>query len=423
MIDPKPSPSMVIPAVIAQHAEDAAFHWLLRDAAVCAPHYSLDDLVKLDNRLDAHIDGLRIAGDAGWKICQEQLGWEEPGEVFVAAVLAFASGHKARIQAVLEAGSASRELSRGLVSALGWLPYQQAETYIQQLLTVESLDLHRIGIAAYAVHRRDPGYPLTAALSGDDPWLRARALHAVGQLGRVDLLPLLQNNLVVDDGLCRFSAAWSATLLGDMGAIPTLQAIASLDCLYREEAVKMVLRRMDLTAAHAWRQALAHNPDTMRLAIIGAGVVGDPASIPWLIEQTAIPEMARVAGEAFTMITGVDIAYEDLEGEWPEGFEAGPTEDPEDENVAMDPDENLPWPKPEAIHTWWRNHQGQFRSGIRYLLGKPMSRDWLRDVLRNGCQRQRAAAALELALQQPGQPLFEVRAPGFRQQQLLHEHA
>ena len=31
-----------------------AFHWLLRDAAVCAPHYSLDDLAKLDNRLDAH---------------------------------------------------------------------------------------------------------------------------------------------------------------------------------------------------------------------------------------------------------------------------------------------------------------------------------------------------------------------------------
>src|SRR5207237_4946666 len=112
----------------------------------------------------------------------------------------------------------------------------------------------------------------------------------------------------------------------------------------REEAVKMALRRMDLAAAHAWRQALAHNPDSMRLAVIGAGVVGDPVSIPWLIEQTAIPELARVAGEAFTMIPGVDIAYEHLEAEWPEGFEAGPTEDPEDENVDMDPDENLPWP-------------------------------------------------------------------------------
>jgi len=40
-------------------------------------------------------------------------------------------------------------------------------------------------------------------------------------------------------------------------------------------------------------------------------------------------------------------------------------------------------------------------------------------ALKNGYQRQRAAAALELAILKPGRPLFEVRAPGFRQQQLL----
>ena len=272
------------------------------------------------------------------------------------------------------------------------------------------------------MHRQDPGRLLTEALSHADPLLRARALRAVGQLGRVDLLPLLQNNLTADDVPCRFSAAWSAALLGDMRAIPPLQTIAGLDSPYKEEAAKMALRRMDLPTAHGWQKALAQSPDSLRLAVIGAGVMGDPIFIPWLIEQMTIPELARVAGEAFTMITGVDIAYEDLEGEWPEGFEAGPTEDPEDDNVDMDLDEDLPWPKPEAIHTWWKNHQGQFRSGIRYLLGKPMSPDWLRDVLRNGRQRQRAAAALELASQQPGQPLFEVRAPGFRQQQLLRVH-
>ena len=133
----------------------------------------------------------------------------------------------------------------------------------------------------------------------------------------------------------------------------------------------------------------------------------------------AIPELARIAGEAFTMIIGVDIAYEDLEGEWPEGFEAGPTEDPADENVDMDPDEDLPWPNPELINKWWHARRSEFQPGTRYLLGKPMSRDCLQDVLRNGRQRQRAAAALELVIQQPGQPLLEVRAPGFRQQQLL----
>jgi uncharacterized protein (TIGR02270 family) len=119
------------------------------------------------------------------------------------------------------------------------------------------------------------------------------------------------------------------------------------------------------------------------------------------------------------MITGIDLAYDDLEKNPPEGFEAGPTENPEDENVDMDPDEHLPWPDPALIQKWWTKHKSRFQKGTRYLLGKPMSIEWLRQVLRIGRQRQRAAAALELAMRQPGQPLFEVRAPGFRQQAIL----
>jgi uncharacterized protein (TIGR02270 family) len=195
---------------------------------------------------------------------------------------------------------------------------------------------------------------------------------------------MLQYHVTADNDLCRYAAAWSAALLGDMGDLPTLQAIVGFDVPYKEEATKMALRRMDLVEAHAWRQALAHNPDTTRLAVIGVGAIGDPVSLPWLIEQMTIPPLARVAGEAFTMITGVDIAYEDLEGEWPDGFEAGPTEDPEDENVDMDPDEELPWPEPERIARWWHAHRSAFQSDTRSLLGKPMSPAWLQDVLRHG---------------------------------------
>ena len=87
----------VIPIVIQQHAEEAAILWLRRDHAVGEPHYSLADLAKLDDQLEAHIDGLRIAGDDGWEICQQELSWEEPGEVFAAAVLALESGNAERI--------------------------------------------------------------------------------------------------------------------------------------------------------------------------------------------------------------------------------------------------------------------------------------------------------------------------------------
>ena len=77
------------------------------------------------------------------------------------------------------------------------------------------------------------------------------------------------------------------------------------------------------------------------------------------------------------------------------------------------------WPDPVAVRKWWEGHQGGFSSGTRYLVGQPIGPESLGRVLREGYQRQRAAAALELAIMTPGKPLFEVRAPGFRQQRLL----
>lgn len=411
-----------IPLIINQHIEEAGFLWSIREGAVGAYHYFLADLTKLDGRVDAHLDGLRIASKGGWKECQEALKQKDAGEVFAASVLAFESDDEAYVREVIEVGCNSTELSRGIASALGWLPFYQVANYIEQFLVTESLTLRRAGIAAAAIHRQDPGQALVDALSDNDLLLRARALRSVGQLGRRDLLPQLRENLTNEDEKCRFCAAWSATLLaGDAEAIRVLQAVAESNSPWREEAVQMAVRRMEPSAANDWLDALAEKPELARLAVIGSGVVGDVGAIPWLIEMMAAPALARVAGEAFTMLTGVDLAYEDMESEWPEGFEAGPTEDSEDENVEMDADENLPWPDAGLIQLWWEQHRGDFPRKQRYLLGGVIEEEWLWNVLRNGRQRQRAAAAIELAIKHPGQPLFEVRAPGFRQQQMLDE--
>lgn len=119
--------STVISSIVSQHAEEAAFLWIVRDRAVGAQHHSLSSVAKLDERLEAHLDGLRIAGEPGWEICKEALGLEGPGEVFAASVLAFESGREEWIAAVLEVATKSPELARGLVSALGWIPYAQVK--------------------------------------------------------------------------------------------------------------------------------------------------------------------------------------------------------------------------------------------------------------------------------------------------------
>ena len=119
--------STVISSIVSQHVEEAAFLWLLRSNAIHAPHYSLKDLAKLDGRVEAHLDGLRVAGEPGWELCKAALGNEENGEIFAASVMAFESGIESRIQAVLDVVQKKPELSTGLISALGWIPYEQEE--------------------------------------------------------------------------------------------------------------------------------------------------------------------------------------------------------------------------------------------------------------------------------------------------------
>ncbi len=405
-------------AVVEIHVEEASFLWLLRDDAVVAPH-RFGQFSRLDTRLDAHLDGLRIAGDASWKIAARELAWKEPGEVFAAAVLAFESGIRERIDAVLGVAAPDRELVRGAISALGWLELEQARLHIDALVHAQDPTLRRIGLRAAAVQRWSPGAEFENALHSGEPTLDAAAARAAGELGDPRLVAACRSHLYSDDPERRFWACWSLALAGDRVGLPYLQEVAVSESPRVLAALDVAARRLSLDDARAWQRDLAARPASQRLAIVLAGRIGDPVLVPWLLEQMSVPELARPAGEAFTFITGVDLAYLDLEGARPEGFEAGPSENPEDSDVAMDPDEDLPWPNPVLIGKWWSQNQGSFRPGVRHLLGRPITPDSLTEALRTGKQRQRAAAALELAMLEPGRPLFEVRAPGFRQKRML----
>lgn len=407
--------ALIIKPIIEQHAENASFLWLQRDWAMRDPHYSLKDLAHLDDRLEAHIDGLRIAGDTGWEICKQALALNEPGEVFAAAVLAFESEDGQRVDEVVKVAIEAPENWRALISAVGWLSDEDYQRWVPGMLKANDLSYRRLAIAASVIHRQDSESALTVALDDPEANIQARALRAVGELKRRDLLPVLQQKFKSDDAACQFWAAWSAVLLRDKSSLNVLKTFATAESPFLAQALQLMLRVMDVPSSTKWLSDFTQSPEVLRHAVLGAGIIGDPMYIPWLINLMTVPEVSRVAGEAFSMITGVDLAYDDMEGEWPEGFEAGPSEKPEDEDVAMDSDEDLPWPEPSLIQAWWEKNKNNFRVGTRYLVGKPITVEHCKQVLNTGFQRQRRAAALELALLQKDVPLFNTSAPGFRQ--------
>jgi uncharacterized protein (TIGR02270 family) len=184
-----------------------------------------------------------------------------------------------------------------------------------------------------------------------------------------------------------------------------------------------VLQAKGAQSAHGWLSTLAKDPSSLRWLIRGAGLVGDPAYVPWLIGHMADNKTTRLAGEAFCLITGLDLAWLDLEVKPPESFDSGPNDDPNDPNVEMDEDDGLPWPDTLQIQAWWQANSQHFQPGTRYFMGAPLNRDTCLRVLKDGFQRPRIAAALYLSLLNPGTPLFEWRAPARRQRRLLAEMA
>ncbi|SPH18709.1 hypothetical protein DEA8626_02251 [Defluviimonas aquaemixtae] len=82
----------VLEEIVRQHAEQAAFLWTVYDRALLYPDENpeMDEerIARVVERLDAHLDGLRVAGAEGLRIAEERYGeYPEAGELFVIRML------------------------------------------------------------------------------------------------------------------------------------------------------------------------------------------------------------------------------------------------------------------------------------------------------------------------------------------------
>ena len=410
-----------VPAVIRQHAEDAAVLRGMRSVLVRAPHVRLLQLGRLDERLAAHLDGLREGGQASREVCVAALASPSPGAVFAAAVLAIEMRDTALLRQLLALAEAEPTLLSGLSSALGWVQASSLRGITADLLASPHPFVRDAGLAACALHQVSPGGVLDDALAQVPSTTAVRTVLA---LGRQQDLPAVLRALdasAASPGL-RFIVARAALLLGDRGkAMRALAELAQTESPVQRFAVGMAAAMMEATGVHALLKPLSQDPAHARTLIRGIGAAGDPYYVPWLIKQMAEPKLARVAAEAFSMITGLDLAALDLDRKPPEGGVFGPNDDPADVDVALDEDDGLAWPDVERISAWWQAHSAGFQPGTRYFVGQPPTPAHCLRVLKTGFQRQRIAAAEALCLLQPGTPLFNVAAPTWRQERQLSQ--
>jgi uncharacterized protein (TIGR02270 family) len=292
------------------------------------------------------------------------------------------------------------------VSALVWLEPLPLRPVLDRLCLSQAPAHRRIGLIALVAHRLDADREIEQAIGDTDPMLRAAGLRAVGEAKRGKLLTAAERALRDADPVCRFWAGWSLALLGQPGAARVALDAGWSQPHLRRVALELALRCGDPDWAREVVRSLAASAASRREAIQAVGIFGDPTAIPWVLEYLDDPEYGRVAGEAISTITGADLAFLNLTADAPDDAETLPE------------DSELPLPNAAAVREWWTQHRPDFVGGRRHLCGVPVTAAGARHVLVNGYQRQRAAAALELAYHSES-GVFRVDARGDWQRRAL----
>jgi len=401
----------IIEDVVYQHAENACALWRQRQYAVDEPHYSYLDLVNLDDRLEANLDGLRIAGEAGDPILATMAEADDEGAYFVQTLLAVERGNQQAFWSFVEMAESSSTVQDELKSALAWISPQYLKDIVMRLLNSPSANALALGLSTCAAHGRHPGRVLSASASHGKRMVRVAACRTAINLGDQDFVSAIIT-ADSDDEWEHFARVQAKALLGQRdSAITSLKTLAVSTSDYASNAVSLLMLMSDSATGRSVLKELDGMNGRARDVVRGFGLLGDPVAMNWLIDRTTDAELARLAGGSITMITGVDIAYDDLELDHVvTGSSYGPNDDPADNNVSMDEDENLPWPDTNRLIDWWKSCAG-FTNGTRYLNGREKRSKELHRVLKRGLQLQRHVASLSLALTKPDMPLYDTRLP------------
>lgn len=398
--------------IIEEHVNEAAFLWTLRDRAVTQAHQTPASLRKLETRLIKHLKGcLAVSPDIAWEYALEMAEFVDGGETFVLTTLAFTHGDRQKIKAVLDMADRSEPALRSIVSALAWLPDRLVFPWLRPWMQSTDALYSYLSVAVCSLRRINPKDHLQALLRkpDTDPRLLGRLLRLAGELKRHDLRQIVTHFISHDDADARFWACWSALMLGESKAIPFILDYTKTPGPLQLAAIACAIRRMESSEAWNCINSLVQAQEDMHPAILALAALGDTHGISWLLARMNEREYAQAAGEAFSLVTGIEITDELAIP--PEAARTDHDDSDEDGIPTLDDYISLPVPDANKVAERWHKMRQHFRADQRYFLGQVVTEDHVKPVLLSGRQSQRQWAAHELAMLQPNTPLPNIKAP------------
>ena len=391
--------------IIEEHLAEAAFLYGQWEKALVDPEYVLAEVAEgPEERMLAHLDGLVVAGRrAAEKLLLPALAGDDPEVVFAAAWALLMSDDGDFSGQVLAALAEAQPVNAAAIGrALQISPRAGPLETLPSLVSGGS-PAAQAAVTGVLAHRRiDPGMSLEPLLISEDPGVRKAALrlarHFPSRAYPESLERALQaadpeeRDLAMVAGLIAgLQPAWTACRQVNGGGGPAWDVPAILYALSGEPDLEPLVAGLQDNARR-------------RSALFALGFTGRVEAAEAVLPYLADPKEGKVAGEAFSAVTGLVISGkmatppERWDPDAPEEEEEGAGEDLEE-----DPADALPAPNPAAVEAWWAEGKKALAAGGRLLAGKPWSQAGLLEALEHAPMRRREALALDLAIRTRGQ--------------------
>lgn len=403
--------SALLMDICEEHLDEASFLWMQWNRALVAPDHHLQDTVRLEERLLAHLDGLVVGGEpVARELLLPALDSEDSPRVSAALWALLAEPGRVELAEVVERGraAAAGEPRAALQRALELSQRPEVGEALLSLVKSKDEPLQAWAIEVLAARGQLPSGVEVELLGHPDDRVVVAVLRGMLLLPRdvasrelprllADARPEVRDAAILAGMLSGVRAAWDACR-------------RAVEVRTKVDRTSLVLLALNGDERDLTRLLECTGVDAMRGDCLWAlGFSGRvEAAEACLAHMEPKPE-AALAGEAFSAITGLK-----LEGGYVREAEEEEPLPPLEEDLARDleprPEDPLPVPAFESVVTWWKEARKDFTRGTRYLNGRAFSVEGLLQELEWGSMRRRHVLALELALRSHGACQLQTRA-------------
>jgi len=411
------------PEIVEENLDEAAFLWGRWEADLGSLTRNLDEVWSwTEDRLNGAIDGLLVARDELLKrMVERALSLQDLAFHTVAAhlltIAADAAARSQLAQLVCEAQGASlAAMMRGIevahldgtFSIVTRALLKKSPQHCAALARLKSFQRAALGNELAAAYDAD-SVPEQVAVQRAAAFLPEPAVATWVNRGLRHSSPAVRLAAIESGIRQRQRSAWTAAretaASGEAGSGALLRLLAMFGKAPDHRVVYEALSNSGSARAAFW--ALGH--------------IGTREALEHCLAAMSDLAVARLAGEAYAAITGIDLARERLTAREPGEAASLPPFEQDDLDADLVPRREDLWPLPDAAGcaAHWRQIGADYAPNTRYLRGRPFDVGVLMAAIDKGPMLRRGDYALELYVRTGGACDIETRAATFTQRHMI----